>query len=74
MPPELEDYLPQGFSFQTEDYDLDYDNRSSRRRSQFQVGITFISEDTELGLAVLNMLGNSAWSNGRRKVTWIIDG
>ena len=74
IPPELVEYLPGGFSFRKEDYILDYDNWSRRRRSPFKIGITFISRNEELGLAVLDMLGTNIWTNGRRKFTWIIDG
>ncbi|NNM03906.1 MAG: prepilin-type N-terminal cleavage/methylation domain-containing protein [Gemmatimonadetes bacterium] len=74
VPPELVDYLPDGFTFQKDEYTLDYDNWSRRRRGPFNIGITFISRNQELGLTVLNMLGTNVWTNGRRKFTWIIDG
>jgi prepilin-type N-terminal cleavage/methylation domain-containing protein len=74
IPPELREYLPQGFDFRKEDYVLDYDDWSRKRRSPFNVGVTFISSDQELGLAVLDMLGTNVWTNGRTKFTWIIDG
>ena len=73
IPPELEEYLPEGFSFQKEDYVLDYDNWSGRRRSPFTVGVTVITRDEPLGFWVLDMLGSNIWSNGSRKYTWIID-
>lgn len=74
IPPELVDYLPGGFSFRKDDYVLDYDDWSGRRRTPFNVGVTFISSDGELGAAVLDMLGTNVWTNGRTKFTWIIDG
>ena len=74
IPPELVDYLPGGFSFRKDDYLLDYDNWSGRRRAPFNVAVTFIAQNEELGLAVIEMLGSSIWSNGGDKFTWIIDG
>ena len=74
IPPELVEYLPGGFSFQNDEYTLDYDNWSGRRRGPFNIGLTFISRDRELGLAVLDLLGTNVWTNGGTKFTWIIDG
>ncbi len=74
VPPELVDYLPGGFSFQKDDYVLDYDNRTRRRRAAFKIGVTFITRNEELGAAVMKLVGSSIWTNGRRKFTWILDG
>lgn len=73
IPSELAEYLPQGFDFRKEDYVLDYDNWSRNRRSPFKIGVTFISDDQELGEAVLDMVGTNIWTDGRTKFTWIID-
>ena len=74
VPRGLEEYLPAGFTFQKRDYVLDYDNFSGRRRAQFDIGVTFIAQNRELGLAVVNLLGSGIWAGGRTKFTWIIDG
>jgi prepilin-type N-terminal cleavage/methylation domain-containing protein len=73
VPPELVEYLPAGFSFRKDDYTLDYDNWTRRRRGPFKIGLTFISRNRDLGLMVLDMLGSNVWTNGRRKFTWIIE-
>lgn len=74
IPPELVEYLPGGFSFQKEDYVLDYDNWSSVSGSTFNIGVTFITPREDLGLAVIKLVGSNIWSDGVTKYTWIIDG
>ncbi len=77
IPRGLEEYLPTGFSFRKPEYTLDYQNwtrrRRRRRRAVFDVGITVITRDRELGRAVLDLLGANTWVSGR-KYTWIIEG
>jgi prepilin-type N-terminal cleavage/methylation domain-containing protein len=74
IPPELREYLPEGFSFRQDGYTLDYDDWSRNRRALFNVGITAITDEEELGRALLEMLGENAWTNGSQKFTWVIDG
>lgn len=76
IPPELVEYLPEGFSFTHDGYLLDYDDWSRNRRALFNIGITAIVDvdEEDLGLELLEMLGENAWSDGRRKFTWVIDG
>ena len=74
VPPDLEDYLPDGFSFTTPDYTLSYEDWSKNKKKAFDIGITLTTDDQELGLSVLNMLGNSMWTDGKKKFTWIIEG
>jgi prepilin-type N-terminal cleavage/methylation domain-containing protein len=74
IPRGLEEYLPEGFSFRGEDYTLDYDNWSGKRKTKFDIGLTYISRDQELGLEVLEMLGSNVWSDGKTKFTWVIEG
>lgn len=74
VPRGLEEYLPEGFFFRKELYTLDYDNWSSRRRSAFNVGITFVTDNKDLGLAVITLVGSSIWTNGKKKFTFVIDG
>lgn len=74
IPPELREYLPGGFTFVQDGYTLDYDNWSRNRRALFNVGVTAITDEEDLGRALLEMLGENAWSDGRTKFTWVIDG
>jgi prepilin-type N-terminal cleavage/methylation domain-containing protein len=74
VPPELVEYLPGGFSFQKDKYVLDYDNWAGVTGSAFNIGITFITDNQELGLAVIKLVGSNIWPGGVTKYTWIIDG
>jgi len=74
VPPELVEYLPEGYSFQKDHYVLGYENWSGGRSAPFNIGVTFITQNEELGLAVMELVGSSIWSNGGNKFTWIIDG
>ncbi len=74
IPPELVEYLPEGFSFRKERYDLDYDNWSGVKGSAYNIGITFITDNELLGLAVIKLVGSYIWSDGSTKFTWMIDG
>ena len=74
IPPELVEYLPEGFSFDKGDYVLDYDNWSGRRGAPFNVAVTFITERPELGMAVIDLVGTNIWGDGQTKYTWLIDG
>ena len=58
VPPDLEPYLPEGFSFSTQLYSLDFDNWT--QTGPFDVGITMITSDRNLGWTVLDMLGPNA--------------
>ncbi len=69
----LEEYLPAGFTFQKEDYVLDYENRSGGGRSGFNVGVAFVTENLELGLTVVDLVGSHIFPNGATKFTWIIE-
>jgi len=70
VPPGLEPYLPDGFSFTTEEYVLDYDNWSE---SVGLIGVTMITDNRELGLALLDMAGGNSWTNGTDKYTWVFE-
>ncbi len=77
IPRGLEDYLPEGFDFRSERYTMDYDNWAGRRgrrfRNTFDIGLTVVMNDSELGQEVVRMLGGNAWTNGRRRFTWVLD-
>ena len=74
IPRGLEEYLQEGFSFRKDTYTLDYDNRGAKRRAKFNIGLTFVVQNQELGLAVMRLLGSNIWTNGKTKFTWVIDG
>jgi prepilin-type N-terminal cleavage/methylation domain-containing protein len=74
IPPGLSEYLPGGFTFLQDGYTLDYDNWSSNGRALFNVGVTAITDEEDLGRALWEMLGENAWSDGQTKFTWVIDG
>ena len=74
VPRGLEEYLPEGFFFRKELYTLDYENWSSRQKAAFNVGITFVTDNKDLGLAVITLVGSNIWTNGNTKFTFVIDG
>ncbi len=69
VPPGLVEYLPQNFDFDTEDYELKFENWGG---SPFLVGVTFSTSDTTLGLTVLAMLPSPNWSLGD-DYTWVFE-
>jgi len=71
VPAGLETYLPDGFSFTDEDYELDYENWTGA--SPGIVAVTLVTSNEELGLAVLDMLGTNSWTDGAQKYTWVIE-
>ena len=70
IPPRLDAYLPENFSFSTEYYVIDYDNWAP---TQGFIGLTIITADTIIGGAMIDILGDNTWSNGKEKFTWVID-
>ncbi len=72
VPPGLEDYLPNGFTFERERYRLNYDNWSSHSPRFIAVTVE-TGDDPEFGDMVLAMLGSNAWSDGNFKFTWVIE-
>ncbi len=69
VPPGLGGYLPQNFSFDDEDYDLEFNNWGG---SPFTIGVTFITSDTTLGLTVLDMMPSPKWNSGD-EYTWAFE-
>lgn len=70
IPPGLAQYLPANFSFNEEDYDLDYEDWSE---TVGFIGVTVITDERELGLMVLDLLGNNTWTNNTDKYSWVIE-
>jgi prepilin-type N-terminal cleavage/methylation domain-containing protein len=73
VPNGLGEYLPSGFTFTRDKFTLDYDNQSSAGESLYNVGITVVTEEEELGRAVLELVGSNIWPAGGRRYTWIVD-
>ncbi len=69
VPPGLEAYLPEGFSFTTPEYTMDYDNMVGS--GVFDIGLTIETSDSELGLSVVKLLNGAAYNVGDR-YTWVI--
>ena len=69
MPTGLEDYLPGGFEFVTEDYNLDFENWGG---SPYLVGVTLITSDDILGATLMEMLSSPKW-NAATKYTWVVE-
>lgn len=69
IPPGLEVYLPDGFTFTRDDYVIDYDNWMGLN-GPFSIGITVVPDDPTLGQAMVANSGDAIFElNG--KFTWI---
>ena len=73
VPPELAEYLPEEFSFQTPHYVLDLESWAMDGSGAFEVGVSFFTDDPELGSIVLGMFGTQVWTDGQAKYTWVIE-
>lgn len=73
IPDGLAEYLPSGFTFVRDKFTLDYDNQATGGSTLYNVGITVVTEEEELGRAVLELVGTNMWPAGGRRYTWIVD-
>jgi len=73
VPTGLAEYLPQGFTFTGDKYTLDYDNQSAGGGSLYNVGVTVVTDEVELGRAIIELVETNIWPDGGRRYTWIID-
>jgi len=71
VPDGLGPYLPEGYTFTTEYYTIDYDNWSGKDPGF--VGLSVITTDAEIGAMMIDILGDNAWSNGSDRFTWVVD-
>jgi prepilin-type N-terminal cleavage/methylation domain-containing protein len=69
VPPGLVAYLPGGFDFTKDDWDLDFTNWGG---TPFDIGIALIISDSILGRTVFEMLPPPKWASGPR-YTWVIE-
>ncbi|MDT8369487.1 MAG: type II secretion system protein [Longimicrobiales bacterium] len=76
VPPGLEPFLPDGFTFTRDDYVMDYDNwlgpnGQPQTPGTFSVGLTIVPNDVTLGEAMVANSGDAIFElNGR--FTWIL--
>lgn len=78
VPPELDGYLPEGFSFQGNGYELDYERLTGiflpNDPSTTQlIGIAVTADTDELSNAIVELLGGSILYSSGRKHTVAID-
>jgi prepilin-type N-terminal cleavage/methylation domain-containing protein len=81
VPPELENYLPEGFDFTFDGYLLDWENwvlpdgLPSQPGTGVILGVSLVTDNEDLGNEVLNLLGESAatYSIGDH-YTYILEG
>lgn len=76
VPHGLASYLPQGFTMQREDWQLDYDSWSARSTSLTSpalIGVSFVTPDQSLGETAMGLLNGAAFASGA-KYTVIISG
>lgn len=78
VPPELNGFLPDGFSFQGDGYELDYERLSpvvlpgDPNTSQL-IGVAVTADTDELSNAILELLGGGIIYSVGRKHTFVID-
>jgi len=69
VPSGLAEYLPGGFSFVQPEYRLDYENWTGT--GAFEIGVSVVADEEELGRAVMSLLRSGSYSAGS-KVTWVL--
>lgn len=69
VPPGLETYLPAGFTFTREEWDLDYENQAG---GAGYVGVSVRTSESDLGLMLFELLGNNTFLTGSDGYTWVI--
>lgn len=70
IPPGLEEYLPENFSFTYDGYVMDYDNFMGLG-GPFRIGLTITPDNPELGQAMRDNSGDAIFELGGN-YTWII--
>ncbi len=72
IPDGLADYLPEAFSFTFDGYVLDYDNYIPSGDDMFDIGLTVIPDNDDMGRAMVQLIGSKVWERGDSKFTWIV--
>ena len=78
VPPELDGYLPEGFSFQGNGYELDYERLTgvflpSDPSTTQLIAVAVTADTDELSNAIVELLGGSIIYSSGRKHTVVID-
>lgn len=79
VPPELAPYLPDGFAFEFPDYQLDWElwalpeGLPSDPSARELVAVSLVTERTDLGLAVAQLLGPNGWYTLGNHYTRLVD-
>lgn len=55
VPTGMESYLPAGFTFEGDGYQIDWDNGGGL------VGVAIVTDNTDLGNALLSLVGQNVW-------------
>ena len=67
VPPGLVDFLPENFTFASEDFDLDWENGGGL------IGVAVVTDNDALGQALLNVAGPGAWFVSGNRYTFVLD-
>ncbi len=77
IPRGLRPYLPNRFRFSKPDWQLDYDNWTSKKMSRktgIVIGVSFTTRDRALGETAMSLFGNNPKFTVGRKYTVVISG
>ena len=78
VPPELNGYLPEGFSFQGNGYELDYERITGvilpgDPNTNQLIGVAVTADDEQLSNAIVELLGGAILYSSGMKHTFVID-
>ena len=67
VPPGLTSFLPENFTFASEDFDLDWENGGGL------IGVAVVTDNDLLGQALLNVAGPGSWFVSGNRYTFVLD-
>ena len=67
VPPGLVGFLPENFTFASEDFDLDWENGGGL------IGVAVVTDNDQLGQALLNVAGPGSWFVSGNRYTFVLD-
>ena len=67
VPPGLVVFLPENFTFASEDFDLDWENGGGL------IGVAVVTDNDQLGQALLNVAGPGSWFVSGNRYTFVLD-
>ena len=67
VPPGMVEFLPDNFTFASEDFDLDWENGGGL------IGVAVVTDNDLLGQALLNVAGPGAWFVSGNRYTFVLD-